>query len=353
MRRPLFFLTLLALIGALTACKRDYQAEARAYDKPEAHPVETQELRPAVEPMPVEASGTLVSKTEATLSFKIGGVIERIPVEKGQAVRKGQALARLHLAEIDAQVAKARQAVEKAERDLARVERLLADSAATLEQAQDSRTALEVARSDLRIAEFNREYAVVRAPMAGKVLDKYAEAGELTSPGAPVLRLGSVTGQALALKVGVADRDVVRLAEGDSASLEFDAHPGETFWATVTEIAAAAHPRTGAYEVELTLAPTRLMLKNGFIARAKVFPSRQAPYYRVPTDALVEASEGTASLFLERDGKARRVEVRPLRLGEGYFAIDTTGLPTGAVVVSSGASYLREGTPLAPQTSSR
>src|SRR5262245_50620066 len=84
---------------------------------------------------PITATGTLGPKEEVPLSFKIGGVVAQILVDEGQAVRKGQTLASLELAEIDASVTRARSAAEKAERDLARARRLYADSVATLEQS--------------------------------------------------------------------------------------------------------------------------------------------------------------------------------------------------------------------------
>src|SRR5881409_2151738 len=89
---------------------------------------------------PVTATGTLGPKEEVTLSFKVGGVVSRIFVDEGRAVRAGDSLAVLDLSEIDAAVVRARSAAEKAERDLTRARRLYADSVATLEQAQNAQT---------------------------------------------------------------------------------------------------------------------------------------------------------------------------------------------------------------------
>jgi multidrug efflux pump subunit AcrA (membrane-fusion protein) len=89
--------------------------------------------------LPVTAAGTLASKEEITLSFKVGGVVSRISVDAGATVRAGETLATLDVREIDAAVTRARSAAEKADRDLARAQRLYHDSVFTLSQFRTRR----------------------------------------------------------------------------------------------------------------------------------------------------------------------------------------------------------------------
>src|SRR5262249_21623492 len=187
-----------------------------------------------------------------TLSFKIGGVVARVLVDEGKAVRAGDTLAALDLREIDAGVTRARSAAEKADRDLARARRLYADSVATLEQTQNAQTGLDVARAELETATFNRRYAVIVAPASGVILRRTAEPGELVQSGTPTLTLGSSAG-GIVMRAGLADRDAVRIALGDRAVVRFGALPGRTFEGHVTEIAAAADALTGTYRTEITV----------------------------------------------------------------------------------------------------
>src|SRR5262249_56130022 len=80
---------------------------------------------------PIIATGTLVPKDQAALSFKVGGVIAQIAVDPGDEVKAGQVLATLDLREVDAGLAKAKSHAEQAERDLSRAKRLYADSVVT------------------------------------------------------------------------------------------------------------------------------------------------------------------------------------------------------------------------------
>ena len=79
--------------------------------------------------------------------------------------------------------------VEIRPRDYDRAMKLLADSVVTAAQAEDARTGLDVAEAQLRAAEFNQRYAVVRATADGVVLRRQLEVGQLVGPGAPVLVL--------------------------------------------------------------------------------------------------------------------------------------------------------------------
>src|SRR5690606_3348796 len=113
----------------------------------------------------IKAIGILFSENETTASSKTGGIVRKTFVREGNFVTKGQKLATVDLTEIDAQIYQAKQAVEKAERDVQRVANLHSDSVATLEQVENSKTALEVARKSLEIGEFNRNNADAVAPI--------------------------------------------------------------------------------------------------------------------------------------------------------------------------------------------
>jgi len=109
-------------------------------------------------------NGVVANKDELRLSFKVAGVIKSIHVDEGQAVHAGERLAQIEQTEIDAQLEQARALAEKAQRDLARGERLFADEVITLEQLQDLRTAAATARAQLQGVQFNRGYSVITAP---------------------------------------------------------------------------------------------------------------------------------------------------------------------------------------------
>ncbi len=134
----------------------------------------------------INTSGLVTSLQEARLSFKTGGIIEKIYVKEGQNVRRGQLLATLNLTEINAQVQQATESVNKSERDLKRVTNLYRDSVATLEQVQNLTTALSVAKQSLEIAAYNQGYSKIYASANGVIVKKLMNEGALAGPGTPV-----------------------------------------------------------------------------------------------------------------------------------------------------------------------
>ena len=302
----------------------------------------------------IEVSGTLAGKEEVPLAFKIGGVISRIAVDVGQSVRAGQVLAELRPTEIAAQVANAREAQQKAERDLARVTKLYADSVATLEQLQDTRTALQVATNTVRSAQFNADFAVIRAPGDGIVLSRDMEPGQVIDAGRPVLSVRRA-GLGLVVHVGLSDRDAVRVRLGDRATVRFDAMAGTTYDARVTQRAASASRASGTYDVELTLSGAPSSLPSGLVASVRLTPtgggtaSAGAAPVRVPLDALVDADADSAAVFvMAPDGQT--VQRKPVKLSDVAEALRTAQVPviSGLVgnerVVVAGMSRLLDGT---------
>jgi RND family efflux transporter MFP subunit len=341
MTPPLRIPALLFIAFLLTGCGAE--AGPPFPSEPPVPVVEVAEARRADAPPPIRASGRLAAKSEADLAFKIDGVVQDVLVDEGDRVEKGEVLARLDLSEISARVQEAESALEKARRDLERTRRLYRDSVATREEMQDARTAVDVAEARVQAARFNRRHAVIQAPSAGRILRRRAEEGEYVSPGRPVVTLAAAD-RGWVVRAGLPARDVVRVALGDTARVAFDAFPGETAPARVTEIADAADPRTGTFEVELTVSDAAGRLKSGFIARVRLTPSTAARPVEIPASALV-TGDGERGVVLRLDSTRSVVTEQPVtiaHLRDSTLAL-AGGLAAGEVVVTTGAAGLRDG----------
>ena len=333
------------LVLAAAACTGPAAETRSPGATPAARAVRVAAIADSALTQPVTGTGTLGAKDELALGFKVGGVIARVLVDPGDRVHPGQVLATLEQREIDAAVAKARSAEEKAARDVARFERLYADSVITRVQLQDARTGLTAAAADLDAATFNQRYATILAPAAATVLARKANAGELVSPGTPVLTLASAA-RGVVLRVGLPDRDVVRVEPGNPAVVRFDAYPGKDFEGTVSEIAAAASPGTGTYPVEIALRGAGT-LPNGLVGRVEISPATAHTLSLVPIEAIVEADGERGMVYvLARD--ARSAERRDVTIGftDGRRVGITTGLRGARAVVTDGAAYLNDGDPV-------
>lgn len=292
---------------------------------------------------PIVASGLVSSAEEARLSFKVGGIINKLYVDEGQSVRKGQLLATLNLTEIDAQVASAQLAQEKSERDLGRVKKLFADTAATLEQLQNATTGSSVARQNLTIAQFNRGYAQIRASVDGVVTRKLTNEGEFVGPGASVYLISGNHRSDWVVRVGISDKDWARLKLGDRASVRLDAYPDRTFSGTIQELAQAADPVNKLYEIEIKVDPNGVKLAPGLFAKATLTPTQRRTYTTVPIEAIVEGNGKDGFVYVLEHDK-RHVRKQPVQIGfiSGSNVLLTGGLSAVSQVITSGSAFLTE-----------
>jgi RND family efflux transporter MFP subunit len=334
MRRGIAVITALAALAA-AGCGSEQKPAGETKVPVKTAPVLVEEMS-----LPVHTSGKLASRVESRLAFKTGGIVGRVVVDEGSSARVGEVLVELQMDEIDARVVQAASAYDKAQRDYRRVENLYADSAATLEQLQDVGTALEVARSDLEIAEFNRRHSVIRAPGDGRVLKRFVEPDELVASGSPVILFGS-DGPDWIMRVGVTDRDLLRISLGDSAMVTFDAYPGEDFPAVVTEVVESADPMSGAYEVELTIDRGDHRLVSGFVGSVDIFPGKKERLYLIPIEALYEGDARKGYVYVPEGEKALRVEVDIAWVFRDRLAV-RSGLEEYGSVITDGTAYLSE-----------
>jgi RND family efflux transporter MFP subunit len=336
-----------ALIGAaalLTACGGTGPQPAMRAD---ATPVRTAPVESGTAAGGVRAVGVLAPRNELRLSFKAGGVIERMDVDVGDHVREGQVLAILKSAEVDAAVAQAAESVEKARRDLERARQLRADEVATQEQVENLTTAYNVARSNLEAARFNARFSRIVAPADGVVQQRLARADELVQGGQPVLVLGA-TGGGWVVRAALADRDAVRVNIGDEATVQFDAFAGREFAGRIGRVGASADPYTGTFEVEIDLDPDGARFARGLVAKVDLaIPGEEGEVETrtvVPVTALVEANGPAGVVYVldagESVARRRQVKVGPI-VGERVTVF--AGLMPGEHVVTDGAAWLTDG----------
>jgi RND family efflux transporter MFP subunit len=330
-------IVLLSII-LLSGCRNSTETSER----PEITRVRTVTVKQEKISIPVHSGGIIATSEELKLSFKAGGIVSEISVKEGARVKSGDLLARLNLSEIRASVNIAEKGHEKALRDWTRAKNLYADTVATLEQFQNATTALEVAQSNLEIARFNLRHSTITAPGDGIILKQLIRENELVGPGYPVFLFG-LSGESWKVKAGLSDRDIVRIREGDSASVILDAYPGKAFSAEVNRISSIANPMTGTYEVELLLKNDGYRLAAGFIAGVDIFISGSTRLNLVPVGAIVDADGKAGYVYtVNESGNAIRLQVNIEALTGDHVAV--TGLPEGVTeVVSEGVSYLKDG----------
>ncbi len=336
----LLFATAAAL--SLAACSGEPDQGAAA-DAP-AIPVRVAHVAPAPFLTEIAAVGRVEPDKTFVMAFKNGGVVRSISVEAGDRVTKGQTLAELDPRDVEAQYRQALETAEKAARDLERVRQLHAKGFASDAALQDATAQARATRASAEAAKASKSYAQIVAPGDGIVLKRHVEANGVVAAGAPVLTVSQAS-DAFVLTVGLADRDAVRVAVGDTAEAQFDAWPGKTFRAAVSEVGADADPRTGAFTVKLRIEEDGALLRSGLVGHARIRPAAQGePLLAAPVDAILEGHGEDAIVFVvdPASGVAKRQRIKVGRVANGMVAV-TGGLTAGVSVVVDGAGYLTDG----------
>jgi RND family efflux transporter MFP subunit len=334
---------LLTMLGSLSVFADQMQDQSK-----KSIPVEVVSAHYAEYAKAVRISGLLENKSEQSLGFKVPGLVRKVYVDEGQFVKKGQLLAVLDLEEIDAEVAKAKSVLANAQRNLERFQSLQGKNALSMDQLQSAQTRMDVANSDLTVAQFNRRHAVIKAPAAGRILNRALEPNELVKAGQPVFVFAAKkTGWVL--RTGIIDKDIVRTQLGDKAELYFDAYPNQQFSATVSEVAARADSTTQTFEIELRLGATTKNLLAGFVGHGRVYPAHKENLVLLPLTALLRANGKQAEVYILNADNQAHLRLIDVAFIEGSRMAIRAGISEGERIVIQGVPYLSEGRSVAVQ----
>lgn len=293
---------------------------------------------------PIRGTGILRLKREMDLSFKVGGVVANVFVEEGARVKKGQVLARLDPTEVDAAVRQAKEGATKAERDRDRVQRLHTSGALPLADLQNAETGLALARAAVDAASFNLQRSAVIAPDDGRIDKRLVETGEIAAPGRPVFHMSGQSKGAI-VRIGVTDRDILRVREGAVARVVLDARPETPLTGHVAQVATVASPGVGTFDVEVRLDDPPTDVLSGLTAKVAI-EKREDVAAIVPIGSLAFSADRKAAVFVVDAGHAKRIPVT-LAFLDGERAAIAAGdhaLDGHPAIIEAGASQLEDGT---------
>lgn len=288
-------------------------------------------------PVLTEVTGTVRAVQRATLAAKVMGPIARLPIALGQEVAAGDLLAEISAPEVTARVDQARAQVSLTERELVRDRALAARGAAPSEQVRALEDRLAIHAAQLREAETLLGYTQVRAPFAGLIARKHVDAGDLATPGQPLLELDGLG--AFEIEVAVPDSLAGTLAVGRTLTATVPS-TGRRFAAPIAELSTATDPATRAVTLKLAV-PAEAGVRPGQFARIAV-PATAARTLLVPASAVtrlgqmervfVVTAEKRAALRLVKTGATRDDQIEIL-----------SGLDAGESVIVAPPAALREG----------
>ena len=275
------------------------------------------------EPLIEQASGTIRAKVETVISPLINATISSIAVWSGDEVKAGDVLIKLDSRELRARVDQAHQAViaaearlVKAEKDYKRAQRIYRTDTGAISKAELDRIQAALRSASAELLRLRRQkdetmtalsYSTLKAPIAGRIVKRYADPGDTARQGQPLLRMYDP--QTLRLEASVRESVASKLVEGQSLTAQVDA-VNKRYPAAVDEIVPAADPGSRSFVVKVSLKGGS-GLYPGMFGRLMI-PIGQIEKIYIPNEAVTNIGQLNFVIVKTEHGPGRRY----VRLGE-------------------------------------
>lgn len=308
----------------------------------------------------VEAKGQLKPISASVVSPSVDGTVAQINVQAGQSVNEGDVLMTIKNDELDRNVAEAQRAVTAAQEDLKNAQAALAaaqaapmpdaDGATTPTDATADASAISTAQRNLASAQATLEQATakaaertVKAPSSGSIVELNAKVGA-TVTGGMVMGEGDTSGgkqcmqiadlSKMKVTVQVGEKDIAKIAVGQSANVTYPAFPDIVSQGTVTAIASVANSDSASgsggsvtFNVDILIEAPDSRLKPGMTAEVSVVTEQLDDVVMVPTMALMteDGEHYYVNLATDSEGKkTRRVKVTVVTQNDNEAVVGKT-----------------------------
>ena len=274
------------------------------------------------------ASGVVEAVNSTTLSTRMMGFVDKIHVNVGDKVSKGQLLISINNSDLSAKqaqasagITEAQAAFDNAEKDYNRFKSLFEDNSATRKELDDMRANYNMAKARLDGAkamgsEVSSQFAYsdLRAPFNGVVTSRMIEVGDMANPGVPLLTVEEPGNYEVV--ASIPESEISKVKSGTEVKVFVRSLQAEVK-GKVTEVSASARNTGGQYLVKIVLDKTDSNILSGMYATVQ-FPvesSNDSSVVLIPTAALVHKGELTGIYTVSESNTAI---LRWLRLGREY-----------------------------------
>ena len=364
MKKHLILLCVLLVLGASVAAFWSFRRE-----KPMGVSVQAVKLGTVSATVSNTRAGSIKARLRARLTPSLAGWIDKLDVQEGDHVAKGQELLRiwnknvqaeLQVAKFDVQAMQAAQneacllakQADRQARRLAELRQSKSTSESLYEEAQATAQArnatctaanarLALSQAKVEAVQAQLEQSVLRAPFAGIVAEVNGEVGEFLTPSPPGIAtlpaIDLINMDSLYVVAPIDEIDAAQIKPGQKAHITLDAYPGKTFAGTVSRVSPYVlelekQARTVEIEANFDNPNDSKGLLAGYSADMEIILKESGQVLRIPSEAIVD---GNAVFVFDRASK--RIERRTVTTGisNWQYTEVTSGLRENEWVVSS------------------
>lgn len=287
----------------------------------------------------LETYARLEAERRVTVFARTTGLVERLMVEEGDAVRASQVLVELDQEEASLQLRKAQVANSEAKANFERIQNLHQNNMVNQVEFEATRSSYENTRIGTEEAELNLAHTTIRAPIAGVITQRLVELGDLVRGNQEIFVVADL--DLLLARVFVPERSMYLVHPQQAAMISVEALPGHRFDARVRMVSPEVTATSGTVKVTLEV-PAGNRLKPGMFATVRLITDRHLQTLVIPKKALVLETEEDDVLVVV-DSKVQRASVE-LGLIEGDYVEVLAGVDEGDMLVTVGHDGLKDGT---------
>jgi len=287
--------------------------------------------------------GEIKASSSIGVSFSVPGLVQKVHVQEGDKVRKGQLLAEIDPRDIENNYRIAKAAHERA-LDAQRRVRMMHDEQSVADiKYVEVETKVEQADAAFAAAQKRMDDTKLYSPITGVVGKRNIDPGENMALGISAFTILDIS--TVSVKIPIPEREISNLQLGDRALVRVLALEGNvTYNARVSHIGVMSDPLTHSYNVSLDIDNANGVLREGMVCHIQLWPEskRGERGFRIPITAVNLNSQSQHYLWLVRDGKAtRQIVTLGAYTAEGVKVI--SGLRDGDKVITEGLERLAEG----------
>lgn len=286
-----------------------------------------------------ETTGTLTTDLEAPVTARTGGDVVEILVEEGDAVSKGDVLARLDGERARLTMLRLQAEFERSTREVERLANLHDRGLVSRARYESLVYDVRASKAAYELARLNWEHTEIRSTIDGAVSSRRVKLGSTLAEGDTAFVV--TNNRELLAYLDIPQTELVKFSRGHAAQLTVDSDPGVNFDATVTRISPTIDPTTGTFRATMLIDNQGEHLAPGMFARFQIAYETHADALVVPASATVVEDDATV-VYVVEDGAAVRRRVKT-GIRSGDFIEILGGLSADDTIVLRGQSRLRNG----------
>jgi len=302
-------------------------------------PVEVAEITTGAIASYISATANLVAEDQVKVLAEAEGRVERLQVEEGDLVAKGQVLA--VLVQDEARIAKSKVELKasNASAALERAKGTYDQGLISIEAYDKLNMEYEVARQEVAEAEWRLAKTVIRAPFSGRITERFITLGQHLRPGDELFTVADY--DPLVARIYLPERDVIELEEGREVRITLAANAEFSFSGRIRQIAPVVDIATGTVKVTVEAVQPPAGVRPGAFVSIGIVREQHPAALLLPRESVIRELRA-AHVFVTEDDSAVKKAVE-LGLEEGDLVEVLSGVAEGDKVVIAGQGGLDDG----------